>query len=98
MELNDIFKKLDEIDQKYSDTSKVSEKACKDLGEQQLKFAQELAKVSAADRAHHGIRKGYRGLSPGIPGHGELHGRLRLPAPLCHRGGMDREVRGRQGP
>ena len=47
MELNDIFKKLDEIDQKYSDTSKVSEKACKDLGEQQLKFAQELAKVSA---------------------------------------------------
>lgn len=47
MELNDIFKKLDEIDQKYSDTSKVSEKAYKDLGEQQLKFAQELAKVSA---------------------------------------------------
>ena len=40
MELNDIFKKLDEIDQKYSDTSKVSEKAYKDLGEQQLKFAQ----------------------------------------------------------
>ena len=47
MELNDIFKKLDEIDHKYSDTSKVSEKAYKDLGEQQLKFAQELAKVSA---------------------------------------------------
>lgn len=47
MELNDIFKKLDEIDQKYSDTSKVSEKAYKDLGDQQLKFAQELAKVSA---------------------------------------------------
>lgn len=47
MELNDIFKKLDEIDQKYSDTSKVSEKAYKDLGDQQLKFAQELSKVSA---------------------------------------------------
>lgn len=47
MELNDIFKKLDEIDQKYSDTSKVSEKAYKDLGDQQLKFTQELAKVSA---------------------------------------------------
>lgn len=47
MELNDIFKKLDEIDQKYSDTSKVSEKAYKDLGEQQLKFAKELEKVNA---------------------------------------------------
>ena len=47
MELNDIFKKLDDIDQKYSENSKLSEKAYKDLGEQQLKFAKELEKVNA---------------------------------------------------
>ena len=47
MEFENIIKKLDEIDQKYQDSSKSSEKALKDLGEQQLKFAKELEKLSA---------------------------------------------------
>ena len=32
MEFENIIKKLDEIDQKYQDSSKSSEKALKDLG------------------------------------------------------------------
>ena len=47
MEFENIIKKLDEIDQKYQDSSKSSEKALKELGEQQLKFAKELEKLSA---------------------------------------------------
>lgn len=44
---NDVMKKLDDLDQKYSDSSNLSQKALKELGEQQLKYAQDLAKVQA---------------------------------------------------
>lgn len=45
--VNDVMKKLDDLDQKYSDSSNLSQKALKELGEQQLKYAQDLAKVQA---------------------------------------------------
>ena len=44
---NDVMKKLDDLDQKYSDSSNLSQKALKELGEQQLKYAQDLAKLQA---------------------------------------------------
>ena len=45
--VNDVMKKLDDLDQKYSDSSNLSQKALKELGDQQLKYAQDLAKVQA---------------------------------------------------
>ena len=45
--VNDVMKKLDDLDQKYSDSSNLSQKALKELGEQQLKYAQDLAKLQA---------------------------------------------------
>ena len=47
MEFDSILKKLDEIDQKYQDSNSVSQKALKDLGDEQHKYAKQLADVQA---------------------------------------------------
>ena len=47
MEFDSILKKLDEIDQKYQDSNSVSQKARKDLGDEQHKYAKQLADVQA---------------------------------------------------